>query len=67
MSRIDELRLMTKVARMYYGMRLKQTQIAEQLDISQATTSRLLKRALDEQIVRINVSIPAGIYSDIES
>ena len=67
MSRIDELRLMTKVARMYYGMRLKQTQIAEQLDISQATISRLLKRALDEQIVRINVSIPTGIHSDIES
>lgn len=58
---------MTKVARMYYGMRLKQTQIAGQLDISQATISRLLKRALDEQIVRINVSIPTGIHSDIES
>jgi DNA-binding transcriptional regulator LsrR (DeoR family) len=67
MARIDELRLMTKVARMYYDMRLKQTQIAEQLDISQATISRLLKRALDEQIVRINVSIPTGIHSDIES
>jgi DNA-binding transcriptional regulator LsrR (DeoR family) len=67
MSRIDELRLMTKVARMYYGMRLKQTQIAEQLDISQATISRLLKRALDEQIVRINISLPTGIHSDLES
>lgn len=67
MSRIDELRLMTKVARMYYGQRLKQTQIADQLDISQATISRLLKRALDEQVVRINISIPAGIHSDVES
>lgn len=67
MSRIDELRLMTKVARMYYGLRLKQTQIADQLDISQATISRLLKRALDEQIIRINISIPTGIHSDIES
>lgn len=67
MSRIDELRLMTKVARMYYGMRLKQTQIADQLDISQATISRLLKRSFDEQIVRINISTPSGIHSDIES
>ena len=66
MSRIDELRLMTKIARMYYTAHLKQTQIAEQLDISQATISRLLKRALDEQIVRINISTPAGIHSDIE-
>ncbi len=67
MGRIDELRMMTRVAQMYYGLHLKQTQIAEQLDISQATISRLLKRSLDEQIVRINVSIPTGIYSDVET
>jgi DNA-binding transcriptional regulator LsrR (DeoR family) len=67
MSRIDELRLMTKVARMYYEDRLKQTQIAEHLDLSQATISRLLKRASEEQIIRINISIPTGIYSDLES
>jgi len=67
MARIDELRLMTKVARMYYTLRLRQTQIADQLDISQATISRLLKRAQDEQIVRINVNLPAGTYADIES
>lgn len=58
---------MTKVARMYYGLHLKQTQIADQLDISQATISRLLKRAQDEQIVRINISSPTGIYSDMEA
>lgn len=67
MGRLDELRLMTKVARMYYVLQYKQTQIAEQLDISQATISRLLKRAQDEQIIRINISIPTGIYSAIET
>ncbi len=67
MGRIDELRLMTKVARMYYVMQYKQTQIAEQLDISQATISRLLKRAQDEQIVRIHISVPTGIYADVET
>jgi DNA-binding transcriptional regulator LsrR (DeoR family) len=66
MTRIDELRLMTKVARLYYSMHLRQTQIADQLDISQATISRLLKRAQDEQIVRINISTPTGTFSDIE-
>ena len=66
MARIDELRLMTKVARLYYVDHLRQTEIAEQLDISQATISRLLKRAQDEQIVRINLSSPTGIYSDLE-
>ena len=66
MARIDELRLMTKVARLYYVDRLRQTEIADQLDISQATISRLLKRAQDEQIVRINISAPAGTFADLE-
>ncbi|MGZ6218747.1 MAG: sugar-binding domain-containing protein [Syntrophales bacterium] len=67
MARMDELRLMTKTAHMYYMSYLKQTEIAEQLDISQATTSRLLKRTQEEQIIRINISSPMGIYSDLES
>jgi DNA-binding transcriptional regulator LsrR (DeoR family) len=67
MARTDELRLMTKVARLYYSMHLRQTQIADQLDISQATISRLIKRAQDEQIIRINISPPTGIYSEIEA
>lgn len=66
MARIDELRLMTKVARLYYVDHLRQTEIADQLDISQATTSRLLKRAQDEQIVRISFNAPVGTYADLE-
>jgi DNA-directed RNA polymerase specialized sigma24 family protein len=34
MARVDELRLMAKVARLYYERGLKQTEIAKQLDIS---------------------------------
>jgi len=66
MPRMDELRLMTKVARMYYELSLGQGQIAAQLDLSQATVSRLLKRAEREQIVRISVSVPHGAYPDLE-
>ena len=66
MARIDELRLMTKVARLYYVDRLRQTEIADHLDISQATISRLIKRAQDAQIVRINISAPAGTFADLE-
>jgi DNA-binding transcriptional regulator LsrR (DeoR family) len=66
MARIDELRLMTKVARLYYVDRLRQTEIADQLDISQTTTSRLLKRAQDEQIIRISLNAPVGIHADLE-
>lgn len=67
MARIDELRLMTRVARLYFVDHLRQTEIAEQLDISQATISRLLKRAQDEQIIRIHISAPTGTYAELET
>lgn len=67
MSRREELRLMAKVANLYYVDNLKQTDIAKQLDLSQAGVSRMLKRALDEKIVRISVSTPSGYYPDVEN
>ena len=63
----EEMRLMTKVAYLYYHQHLKQTQIAKQLDLSQATVSRLLRRAEDAGIVRISVSTPAGVYTQLEN
>jgi DNA-binding transcriptional regulator LsrR (DeoR family) len=66
MARIDELRLMTKVARMYHEQGLRQTEIMEKLDLSQSTISRLLKRAEAEQIVRITVNTPMGVFSELE-
>ena len=66
MARIDELRLMAKVARMYYTSGLRQTEICERLNIHQSTVSRVLKRAEREGIVRITVSLPSGTHTDIE-
>lgn len=66
MARIDELRLMAKVARLYYEAGQKQPEIAERLSLSQATISRLLKRAEREQIVRISVSVPTGAFPELE-
>lgn len=66
MSRLDELRLMTKVARLYYEQELGQTDIAAQLSLSQSTVSRLLKRARQEKIVRMIISVPSGIYPQLE-
>src|SRR5215210_4661201 len=66
MTRTDELRLLAKVARLYYEQGERQSAIASQLDLSQATISRLLKRAEEEQIVRITVSVPKGVYADLE-
>jgi DNA-binding transcriptional regulator LsrR (DeoR family) len=66
MARIDELRLMAKVARMYCTQGLRQTEICERLDIHQSTVSRMLKRAEHEGIVRTTVSLPPGIHTEIE-
>jgi DNA-binding transcriptional regulator LsrR (DeoR family) len=65
-ARTDELRLLAKVARLYHERGLRQSDIASQLDLSQATVSRLLKRAEDERIVRITVSMPPGTYTELE-
>lgn len=66
MAHIDELRLMAKVARMYYEQGIRQSDIAHRLYLSQAKVSRLLKNAEKEQIVRISVSVPHSVYSELE-
>ena len=66
MAQIDELRLMSRVARMYYERDMRQSEIAKQLGLSQATISRLFKRAKAEGIVRISVNVPPGVYSELE-
>lgn len=66
MARIDELQLLTKVARLYYEHGIRQSDIATQLKLSQTTVSRLLKRAEEERIVRISVNVPIGAYPERE-
>ena len=66
MAQIDELRLMTKVARLYYDREMRQSEIAKQMGLSQATVSRLLTSAKDAGIVRITVNIPNGVNAEIE-
>jgi DNA-binding transcriptional regulator LsrR (DeoR family) len=66
MTSLEERRLMTKVAHLYYEVGHKQSEIAEQLDISQASVSRLLKRAEEERIVQISINMPSGVYPNLE-
>ena len=66
MARLDELRLMAKVARMYYRDGLRQVQITERLNIHQSTVSRLLKRAEKEGIVRMTLTMPSGLHPELE-
>lgn len=66
MTQLDELRLIVRVARMYYEWELKQATIAKQLGLSQSTVSRLLQQAKSEGIIRISVNVPQGLYTDLE-
>lgn len=67
MARADELRLIARVAQMYHLEKRRQAEIAAALHLSQATVSRLLRRAVEEQIVRIRVVPPAGSHADLEA
>lgn len=66
MARLDELRLMSKVARMYHQQGLTQTQIMQRLNIHQSTVSRVLQRARREGIIRVVVSAPSGTHPELE-
>jgi DNA-binding transcriptional regulator LsrR (DeoR family) len=66
MAQTDELRLIARVARMYYEWHMRQSEIANQLGLSQATVSRLLDRAQKEGVIRISVNIPEGIHTGLE-
>ncbi|MGI9420049.1 MAG: sugar-binding transcriptional regulator [Geminicoccaceae bacterium] len=66
MTRTNELRLIARVAQMYHVEDMRQADIAKHLRLSQATVSRILKRAQDEGIVRTTIVSPSGTYSDLE-
>jgi DNA-binding transcriptional regulator LsrR (DeoR family) len=61
-----QLRLITKVARMYHERGIRQNDIAESLHLSQARVSRLLKRAAALGIVRTVVAVAPGVHTEIE-
>ncbi len=67
MSRLNELRLIARVAQMYHLEGRRQAEIAQHLRISQATVSRMLRKAEEEEIVRTTIATPSGIYTDLET
>ena len=68
MSRKDHLHLVTKVANLYYVKKEKQVAIANRLEISQATVSRLVKEAIRENLIvfKLNSSISEHINLEEE-
>lgn len=67
MGRINELRLIARIAQMYHVEGKRQSEIAETMHMSQATVSRMLKRAEQEDIVRTTVIPPPGTFADLET
>lgn len=62
----EHTRLMVRIARMYHEQGLRQSDIAEQLHVSQPRVSRLLKRAVEVGVVRTTVSEPGGVFTELE-
>jgi DNA-binding transcriptional regulator LsrR (DeoR family) len=67
MSRLNELRMIARIAQMYHVEHLRQADIAKHLRMSQATVSRMLRRAQDEGLVRTTVVAPSGTYAELEA
>ena len=68
MSRKDHLHLVTKAANLYFVKKEKQVAIANRLEISQATVSRLVKEAIRENLIvfKLNSSISEHINLEEE-
>lgn len=63
---LDELRLLAKVARLYHEHGLRQPAVAEQLGLSQARVSRMLRQAESLGIVKTVITMPPGVHGDLE-
>ena len=62
----EDLRLITKIARLYYEQSLSQPVISQKLHISQSRVSRLLKKAGEIGIVRTTVINTGAIHAPLE-
>ncbi|MCB1621298.1 MAG: sugar-binding transcriptional regulator [Thiothrix sp.] len=59
--------MIARIAQMYHVEGRRQSEIARHLHLSQATVSRLLKKALEEEIVRTTIIAPSGTYGELET
>lgn len=65
-SSSSDVRLMVRIAQMYYRLHLTQEQIGERLGLSRFRVGRLLDRALREEIVRIEIAHPSARLVELE-
>ncbi|MFV0322165.1 MAG: sugar-binding transcriptional regulator [Alphaproteobacteria bacterium] len=62
MDKQNDLRLLVKIASLYYEEGLNQSQIAHDLNISQSFVSRAIKRCHNEGLVKVSVIHPSGTF-----
>src|SRR3954451_9486605 len=69
MGRVVEdqgMRLLVKVAQLYYLQGLNQDQIGRQLGVSRSKVSRMLKEARERGLVEISIHFPSRFSLDLE-
>jgi len=66
MDQFYQEKLIAKTASLYYLKNLNQKQISNLLHISQATVSRLLDKALKNEIVKVSVKNISGSFTTLE-
>jgi deoxyribonucleoside regulator len=61
-----DIKIMVKVATLYYKDNLTQDNISKKLKISKYQVNRILKRALETGIVKVNISDPTISVAPLE-
>lgn len=64
---VEQLRLTSKVAWLYHIRNMSQGEIAQKFELSQSAVSRLLEQAKLTGIVRTEISLPADLFTELES
>ncbi|MGD9954738.1 MAG: sugar-binding transcriptional regulator [Candidatus Nanopelagicales bacterium] len=66
LSETEALRLVTRVAWLYHVRSMKQSEVADELGLSQSRVSRLLDAAVSLGIVTTTVRVPPGLHVELE-
>lgn len=66
MQKINEQRLLVKIATLYYEESMNQSDIAKSLNLSQSFVSRAIKRCHSEGLVKVSVIQPSGTFISLE-
>lgn len=63
----ENIRILLKVAQLYYQDNFTQQEIAENLRISRSKVSRVLQQAREQNIVQISIFSPSEDYTNLEN